>query len=241
MIDMHSHIIPEVDDGSGSVEETFNMIKEAKEVGFTDILLTSHFLTHYYEPDAKEIVFWSEKLQEILNQKNIDVKLHFGMEIYVSNRLDELIKEKRILTLCNSRYMLIELPLSTTINYLDYVLYYLQSISIIPIIAHPERYKCVQEKPDLVSYYIDKGALIQCNYGSIVGLYGNKAKQTLKHLLKQGQVHFLGSDCHKQNSIYLLIPEAVKKIKKIIGEKNFKRISVENPKKVINDENWKEK
>lgn len=240
MIDMHSHIIPGVDDGSNNVEETFNMIKEAKEVGFTDVFLTSHFLTHYYEPDAKELAFWKEKLQEILNNKNIDLKLHLGMEIYISNKMEELIKEKKIITLNNSRYMLIELPLSTTINYLDYVLYFLQTISIIPIIAHPERYKCVQENPSLVESYIDKGALIQCNYGSIVGLYGNKAKQVLKTLLKQNQVHFLGSDCHKQKSIYLLIPEAVKKIKKIIGEKKFYTISTENPKKILNNEEWNE-
>ena len=240
MIDMHAHIIPGVDDGSSSVEETFNMIKEAKEAGFTDIFLTSHFLTHCYEPDAKELLFWKEKLQEILNNQNIDVNLHSGMEIYISNRMEELIKEKKILTLGSSRYMLIELPLSTTVNYLDYILYFLQSISIIPIIAHPERYKCVQENPDLISTYIDKGALIQCNYGSILGLYGAKAKKIIKILLKKGQVHFLGSDCHKQKSIYIKIPNAIEKIKKTIGEKDFYKLSIKNPKKVLNNEEWDE-
>lgn len=240
MIDMHAHIIPGVDDGSGSVEETFNMIKEAKKVGFTDVFLTSHFLKHYYEPDAKELLFWKEKLQEILNNQNLDINLHSGMEIYISNIMEDLIKEKKLLTLGNSRYMLIELPLSTTVNYLDYVLYFLQSISIIPIIAHPERYKCVQENPDLISTYIDKGALIQCNYGSILELYGSNAKKVMKILLKKEQVHFLGSDCHKQKSIYTLIPEAVKKIKKITGDNYFYNLSIKNPKKVINDEEWDE-
>lgn len=73
--------------------------------------------------------------------------------------------------------MLIELPLSSTVKNLDYVLYFLESISIKPIIAHPERYKCVQENPELVEEYINKGALIQCNYASILGLYGDKAKK----------------------------------------------------------------
>ena len=240
MIDMHTHIIPGVDDGSNSVEETLNMIKEAKEAGFTDIFMTSHFLTHYYEITPKEIVFWKEKLQEILDYQNIHINLHSGMEIYISNRMEELIKEKEILTLGNSRYMLIELPLTTTINYLEHVLYFLQSVSIVPIIAHPERYKCVHENPDLISTYIDKGGLIQCNYGSILGQYGNNAKKIIKILLKKRQVHFLGSDCHKQKSIYLQIPKAIEKIKKIIGEEDFYKLSIKNPKKVLNNEEWDE-
>ena len=238
MIDMHSHIIPTVDDGSRSVQETFNMINEAKKSGFTDIIMTSHFLLDHYEPAAQEIVFWKNKFQEVLESKNIGVTLHSGMEIYITNKLEELIKEKKVLTLGNSRYMLIELPLSTTVNCLDYILYFLQSISIKPIIAHPERYKCVQDDPEIVQDYIDKGALIQCNYGSILELYGKKAKQTVKILLKRNQVDFLGSDCHKEKTIYPIIPKAIKKIKKIIGNDNFYKISTENPRKVLKNQEW---
>jgi protein-tyrosine phosphatase len=238
MIDMHSHIIPTIDDGSKSVQETFNMIKEAKESGFTDIIMTSHFLLDYYEPTPQEIILWKEKLQEILESKSIDLTLHSGMEIYISNKLEELIKENKVLTLSDSGYMLIELPLSTTVNYLDHILFTLQSLSIKPIIAHPERYKCVQDDPDLVQEFIDKGALIQCNYGSILDLYGKNAKQVVKTLLKRNQVDFLGSDCHKEKTIYTIIPKAVKKIKKIIGDDAFYKISTENPKKVLNNEKW---
>lgn len=238
MIDVHSHMIPNVDDGSHSVEETFKMIEEAKQAGFTDIILTSHFLLNHYETNANELVFWKEKIQEIMNARNYGVNLHSGMEIYISNQIQDLIKEKRLLTLANSRYMLIELPLSSTVKYLDYVIYTLQSLSIQPIIAHPERYKYVQENPDLVEEYIDKGALIQCNYGSIEELYGKAAKKTLKILLKKNNVHFLGSDCHREESIYLVIPQAIRKIKKIIGEDEFYKISTINPKKILDDEGF---
>lgn len=238
MIDVHSHIIPNVDDGSSSVNETFKMIEEARKIGFTDIILTSHFLLNCYETNSKELVFWKEKLQEVLDKKEIDVKLHSGMEIYISSQMEELIKKKKLLTLGNSRYMLIELPLSSTVKNLDYVLYFLESISIKPIIAHPERYKCVQENPELVEEYINKGALIQCNYASILGLYGDKAKKTVKKLLKNNLVDFLGSDCHKPNQIYLLVPEAIKKIKKIIGDSRFEKISTLNPQKILKNEEW---
>lgn len=190
MIDIHSHIIPNVDDGARSVEETFNILKEAQEAGFTDVILTSHFLLNYYETNAQELIFWKEKLQEVLKKQGTKINLHSGMEIYITNQMEELLENKKILTLANSGYMLIELPLATNVKYFDYVVYYLEAKGIKPIIAHPERYKCVQKDPDIVEEYIEKGCLIQCNYGSIVNLYGREAEKTIKTLLKKNQVHF---------------------------------------------------
>lgn len=238
MIDIHSHIIPNVDDGARSVEETFNILKEAQEAGFTDVILTSHFLLNYYETNAQELIFWKEKLQEVLKKQGTKINLHSGMEIYITNQMEELLENKKILTLANSRYMLIELPLATNVKYFDYVVYYLEAKGIKPIIAHPERYKCVQKDPDIVEEYIEKGCLIQCNYGSIVNLYGREAEKTIKTLLKRNQVHFLGSDVHRENGTYLIILDAIKKIKKIIGENKINEITTINPKKILQNEEW---
>ena len=226
MIDIHSHIIPNVDDGARSVEETFNILKEAQEAGFTDVILTSHFLLNYYETNAQELIFWKEKLQEVLKKQGTKINLHSVLE------------NKKILTLANSRYMLIELPLATNVKYFDYVVYYLEAKGIKPIIAHPERYKCVQKDPDIVEEYIEKGCLIQCNYGSIVNLYGREAEKTIKTLLKKNQVHFLGSDVHRENGTYLIILDAIKKIRKIIGENKINEITTINPKKILQNEEW---
>ena len=233
MIDIHSHIIPNVDDGARSVEETFNILKEAQEAGFTDVILTSHFLLNYYETNAQELIFWKEKLQEVLKKQGTKINLHSGMEIYITNQMEELLENKKILTLANSGYMLIELPLATNVKYFDYVVYYLEAKGIKPIIAHPERYKCVQKDPDIVEEYIEKGCLIQCNYGSIVNLYGREAEKTIKTLLKKNQVHFLGSDVHRENGTYLIILDAIKKIRKIIGENKINEITTINPKKIL--------
>ena len=238
MIDIHSHIIPNVDDGARSVEETFNILKEAQEAGFTDVILTSHFLLNYYETHAQELIFWKEKLQEVLKKQGTKINLHSGMEIYITNQMEELLENKKILTLANSRYMLIELPLATNVKYFDYVVYYLEAKGIKPIIAHPERYKCVQKDPDIVEEYIEKGCLIQCNYGSIVNLYGREAEKTIKTLLKKNQVHFLGSDVHRENGTYLIILDAIKKIRKIIGENKINEITTINPKKILQNEEW---
>lgn len=238
MIDIHSHIIPNVDDGARSVEETFNILKEAQEAGFTDVILTSHFLLNYYETNARELIFWKEKLQEVLKKQGTKINLHSGMEIYITNQMEELLENKKILTLANSRYMLIELPLATNVKYFDYVVYYLEAKGIKPIIAHPERYKCVQKDPDIVEEYIEKGCLIQCNYGSIVNLYGREAEKTIKTLLKKNQVHFLGSDVHRENGTYLIILDAIKKIRKIIGENKINELTTINPKKILQNEEW---
>lgn len=238
MIDIHSHIIPNVDDGARSVEETFNILKEAQEAGFTDVILTSHFLLNYYETNAQELIFWKEKLQEVLKKQGTKINLHSGMEIYITNQMEELLENKKILTLANSRYMLIELPLATNVKYFDYVVYYLEAKGIKPIIAHPERYKCVQKDPDIVEEYIEKGCLIQCNYGSIVNLYGREAEKTIKTLLKKNQVHFLGSDVHRKNGTYLIILDAIKKIRKIIGENKINELTTINPKKILQNEEW---
>lgn len=238
MIDIHSHIIPNVDDGARSVEETFNILKEAQEAGFTDVILTSHFLLNYYETNAQELIFWKEKLQEVLKKQGTKINLHSGMEIYITNQMEELLENKKILTLANSGYMLIELPLATNVKYFDYVVYYLEAKGIKPIIAHPERYKCVQKDPDIVEEYIEKGCLIQCNYGSIVNLYGREAEKTIKTLLKKNQVHFLGSDVHRESGTYLIILDAIKKIRKIIGENKINELTTINPKKILQNEEW---
>lgn len=238
MIDIHSHIIPNVDDGARSVEETFNILKEAQEAGFTDVILTSHFLLNYYETNAQELIFWKEKLQEVLKKQGTKINLHSGMEIYISNQMEELMQKNKLLTLANSRYMLIELPIASNVQYLDYVIYYLEAKGIKTIIAHPERYKCVQKDPSIVEEYIEKGCLMQCNYGSIVNLYGNEAEKTIKTLLKKNQVHFLGSDVHRENGTYLIILDAIKKIRKIIGENKINELTTINPKKILQNEEW---
>ena len=238
MIDVHSHIIPGVDDGSKSVEDTYNMILEAKNAGFTDIFATSHYMTHYYEPKGEELILWTKKIQELLIAKDININIHSGMEVYVSNSLDELIKNKKILKLENSKYLLMELPINSPINNLDHILFILEALSIKLILAHPERYVYVQDNPKLIDEYIEKGILLQCNYGSIIGQYGLKSKQIMKKMLKKGQVHFLGSDCHRPNGIYKNIPQAVDKIKSIIGEEEFDKISTKNPMKILENREW---
>lgn len=238
MIDIHTHLIPNVDDGSKSLEETLEVFEEAERAGFTDIVLTSHYLIDYYETKPEELISWKCKLQEFLESKNSKLKLHSGMEVYISEKLDKLIKEKNILMLADSKYVLVELPMSTSIKYLDYILYFLESIGMKLVLAHPERYKDVQKNYKLVEEYIEKGCLIQCNYGSILGQYGKEAKKTIKNILKKNLVHFMATDCHRKGGIYLDIPKALRKIEKIVGKDKLYYITTANAKKILNNDKW---
>lgn len=233
MIDVHTHIIPNIDDGSKSVEETFKLIQEAEEAGFTDIILTPHYITNYYETPGSEVKFWTESLQNIINQKGIEIKLHSGMEIYIFEELGELLRNGQIITLANSNYVLIEFPMNTTMRNVEQILFIVRNMGYKVIIAHPERYKCIQDNTEYAMQLVEEGCLLQANYGSIVDIYGKEAKKTLKQLLKMDLISFLGTDTHKESTIYKLIPQILKKLKKVITEEKLYEITTKNPKKIL--------
>lgn len=236
MIDLHSHIIPKIDDGSGSIEETFNILKEAVNNGFTDIISTSHYIENYYEADVEERKAWITALQMNLNEKKIPINLHIGTEAYASLELKQFVKDKKVATLSNSRYLLFELPMNSKPKYLEEVIYDIIDLKLIPIIAHPERYAYVQQNPNMLIELINKGVMFQSNFGSIIGLYGKNAKNTVEKLLKSDMIHFLGTDTHKQNTIYPMINEILIKLEKTIGKDKIKQLTETNPRLVLENQ-----
>ena len=230
MIDFHTHIIPNIDDGSRSVEETFNLIKEAKEAGFEGIILTSHYIENYYETDAPERDVWVKAISDSLKAKGIETNLYIGNEIYISENIMDLLINRKASTINNTSYVLFEMPLNAEPMNLYDVIYSLQENKLVPVLAHPERYSFIQKEPELVYDLIQKGVLMQANYGSIVGQYGENAKMIVKKFLENDMIHFLGSDVHRQNSIYKKIPQALEEIRKIIGEEKLEKLTTTNPK-----------
>ncbi len=233
MIDFHTHIIPNIDDGSRSVEETFNLIKEAKEAGFEGIILTSHYIENYYETDAPERDVWVKAISDSLKAKGIETNLYLGNEIYISANIMDLLINRKASTINNTSYVLFEMPLNAEPMNLYDVIYSLQENKLVPVLAHPERYSFVQKEPELIYDLIQKGVLMQANYGSILGQYGENAKMIVKKFLENDMIHFLGSDVHRQNSIYKKIPQALEEIRKIIGEEKLEKLTTTNPKLVL--------
>ena len=230
MIDFHTHILPNIDDGSRSIEETFNLIKEAKNVGFEGIISTSHYMENYYETDKPEREVWINAIYENLQAKNIDIRLYLGNEIYISENLIELLEKGKASTINDTSYVLFEMPLNEEPMNLYDIVYQMIQYKLVPILAHPERYSYIQKEPDLVYDLVQKGVLMQANYGSIIGQYGEKAQFIVKKLLENNLIHFLGSDVHRQNTIYPKIPECLSEINSIIGEEKLQELTTENPK-----------
>lgn len=230
MIDFHSHILPQIDDGSKSYNETIEMLEEAKNAGFEKIISTSHYIEKYYEINEEQ------RLQLLKNINFQDIKLYLGSEIYVTNEIVQLLKDKKASTINNSRYVLYELPMHSKNMNDKEIIYRIVENGYVPIIAHPERYSYVQEAPEYVEELAEMGALFQSNYGSIIGMYGEKAKKTVKKLLKQNLIHFLGSDVHRPEQIYPKISKILKKLNKIVSQEKLEELTTLNAQKVLNDE-----
>lgn len=236
MIDIHSHIIPGADDGSKSIEDTFKMLEEAQKAGFTDIITTSHFIEGHYELNKIDRQAWITALNTGIKQKDININLYNGAEIFVSETMCDNIKDNIIGTLNNSRYVLFELPMNTKTMYLNDIIFKLISMDLVPVIAHPERYSYVQKDPNILIDYIEMGVLFQSNYASIIGYYGKEAKNTVKKLLQNNMIHFLGSDNHRSNTIYADMNNILQELKKVISNEKLKLLTEINPRKIINDE-----
>lgn len=233
MIDFHSHILPNIDDGSRSIEETFNLINEAKNVGFDAIISTSHYMENYYETDTPEREVWVNAIYENLQAKNIDIKLYLGNEIYLSENIIRLLEEGKASTINDTSYVLFEMPLNAEPMNLYDLVYKMLQCKLVPILAHPERYSFVQKDPELIYDLIQKGVLMQANYGSIIGQYGEKAKIIVKRFFENKMIHFLGSDVHRQNTIYPKIPEILAELNDLIGEEKLEELTNTNPSLVL--------
>lgn len=229
MIDFHSHILPNIDDGSRSIEETFNLIEEAKQAGFDKIVLTPHYMEGYYETDVKEREVWLDAITKNLSVKKFDGDLYLANEIYMSENIIKLLENGKASTINNTSYVLFELPLNAEPLNLYDIIYEMQQNKIVPVLAHPERYTFMQKEPELIYDLVQKGVLIQSNYGSIIGQYGKKAQVIAKKMLENNLVHFLGSDVHRQNTIYKKIPEILKLLNNIIGEERLEELTTTNP------------
>lgn len=235
MIDIHTHIIPNVDDGSKSVEETFNLIKEAEKVGFDTIVATSHYMEEYYEVENQERKVWIDTINQKLVEQGTNVRLCIGNEIYITDNIIKLLEDGKASTINNTSYVLFEMPLNAKPLNLNDVVFEMLGSKLVPILAHPERYSFVQKEPDLIYDLIQKGVLMQCNYGSFYGQYGRKAEIIAKNLLIKDMVHFLGTDVHKQNTIYPKIPKIIDELKNMVGEGKVKELTEINPTLALNN------
>jgi len=236
MIDIHSHVLPGIDDGSRSIEESLRMIREAAKSGFTGIVCTSHYYSDAYSCDKSQRQILINELKKELRKQKIDVEIYNGAEVYISMDLDTLIEKDIIPTLNNSKYILFELPMNTKVIYMDEAINKMQKAGLILILAHPERYSYMQKNFSAYEELIKKGIMFQVNLGSIVGRHGNMAKKIAKKLLKNNMVSVLSTDAHRPESMYQRTDEILKKLNKIIDKEKIELLTKVNPEHIIKNE-----
>ncbi|MEG0180691.1 MAG: CpsB/CapC family capsule biosynthesis tyrosine phosphatase [Peptostreptococcaceae bacterium] len=236
MIDIHCHILPNVDDGSKSLEESIEMAKIAQNEGIKTIVNTSH-----YHPDFKYKK--GQELSEVLNDFNntlkkqgINVDIILGNELYFTDDLIGNLQDLDFNTLNNSRYLLIEFsPNNFPKNLVD-VVYEIKLRKYIPILAHVERYPKIQENPNLIYDCINEGALIQINAASVIGKNGNEAEKVSEILLANNMVHFIATDAHSSTKRRPLLKETYNYITKKYSEDVSKKLFIENQKCILEDQ-----
>lgn len=233
MIDIHCHILPNVDDGSESLEESIAMAKIAESEGITKIVNTSHCHFDFKYKKGNELKLELEKFNQALKEENINIEVLLGNELYYTSDLIERFDELDFFSMNNSKYILMEFsPINFPKNIED-VIYEIKIRGYIPIIAHAERYKQVQEDVNIVLDCIKEGALIQVNASSILGKNGEKAEDTSKKLLDNNMVHFVATDAHSSNRRRPLIKDSYNYILKNYGKEVAEKLFIENPTAVI--------
>lgn len=233
MIDLHLHILPGIDDGSSSLEESVRMAKRLSELGFKGAFCTSHYIADSPQAaDNQTKNCLREKLQAELDKAGIKLKLLPGNEIYIDPKMvDYLTKGKasclggELSSKKKHQHVLFELPFYAEVSYLRDIIFELKAKGLVPVLAHPERYLFIQKNKETVFELKKLGVKLQSNYGSIVGQYGGKAKKIMKFLLKNRLVSYLGTDIHRaEGSLFLKFEKAEKKIIKLIGEPEYRKI-----------------
>lgn len=196
-IDLHSHVLWGVDDGSKSLNESVDMCGLAEESGTGTLFLTPHLM--YW--DSAEDLFdvrneKAEYLSEVLSDVGINLDLKTGFEVLCDDDIFD-IKYFKPYTLCDSKYILIEFDfVRTTIEDVSVWCSYLQSFGLVPIIAHPERYRFMLMDGNCIDQLSEKGVLFQINAGSPAGMFGDITAEFALKMIKGGFVDFIGSDAH---------------------------------------------
>lgn len=232
MIDLHSHILPYIDDGAKNETESLDMLHQAVAEGISTIFATPHHQNGKYRNEKEDILSQTVRLNKIAQSNGLDIQIVGGQEVRLNGEIIQDFQAGKILPLGNSRYLLVELPSAHVPHYTERLFYELQLVGLIPIIAHPERNSQFLQHPEKIFQLIEKGALIQLTASSLIGHFGKKIKRFSWQLLKADAVHFVASDAHNLASRDFQMRDAFLLMEKKYGE-DFVENLKDNAQKVL--------
>jgi protein-tyrosine phosphatase len=199
-IDIHSHLLPGIDDGAQTIDDTIYLIKELNKIGISNFITTPHIFSGYWD-NSKNII--ETKAQETiinLNKNNINYPIKAASEYLMDDHFVSLFKKGEILTL-KDNYVLVEMSYINAPIQLYDIIFDMQIAGYKPVLAHPERYQFYHKNFNEYIKLKNAGCLFQINLLSVIGYYGNEVTETAEKLLNQGMIDFVGSDVHHKKHI----------------------------------------
>ena len=201
-VDIHSHLIPGIDDGAKDMEDAISLIEQLIRFGYRNIITTPHIYKEIYPNTSQIILEGEKKVQEELRKRNIDVHFKAAAEYFLDEHFMNLLKAKDILT-WGQNYLLFELSFDSEPYYFKTATFEMQLAGYQPVLAHPERYLYWHEKFSNYENAVEKDIYLQLNINSLSGQYGPMVKKMSERLIDEGLVSFLGTDTHHMGHVNL--------------------------------------
>ncbi len=224
-VDMHSHLIPGIDDGVTTMEESISTIKSLIKLGYHKAITTPHIMGDFFKNTPEIINNGLEEVKNELKKQKIDFTLKAAAEYYLDEWFNEKLVSNTPLLTINENYLLVETSYMNKPNNLFDTIFKIKSKGYKLIIAHPERYTYMYTDFNSYKEIYDKGVLFQININSLSGYYSPAAKAIAEKLIENDMVDFVGTDCHG--------PRHIKHLEKSLNTKAFSKL---NPKRILNNQ-----
>ncbi len=232
MIDIHSHILPGIDDGPDSLSQSLRIASHAHSQGVTTLFATPHQMDGVYQAKPLDILNKCSQLTTELEKNNIPVRIMPGSEIRLTHDTVSLYDQGRLMTLNNSgTHILLELPPMFIMEGVNHIIRKLAERGVVTIIAHPERNTSIMKNLNTISKLIYEGALMQITATSLMGGFGKRTMKICEQMLDKNAVSFIGSDIHPGRSYKMR--DAYNKTLKIAGRKTADTIFLKNPQEIV--------
>lgn len=218
MIDIHTHILPGIDDGAANVEDALSMARAASREGITSIIATPHHANGTYINSAHDVRRYVGELNRYLGDCGVPVHIAAGQEIRIHDDMLDAMHRQELLSLADSRYMLLEMPSSRIPKGMADLIHELVIMDLVPVIAHPERNAEVAQHPERLEELIELGACGQVTSHSLLGGFGRRVEQTSWELLKTGCIGLISSDAHHVVRRGFRLGEAYSAVERTMGE-----------------------
>lgn len=233
MIDLHSHLLPGIDDGAKTLDESLAMARIAVDDGIHTMACTPHIYPGMYMNDGPGIAWACARLQAELDQRGIALKLVVGADVHLVPGLIDGLKSGRVPTLHGSRYFLLEPSHTTPPPQLEASVFHLITEGYTPVITHPERLSWVESHYPVFLRLIEQGAWMQVTAGALTGVFGKRARYWGERFIGEGHTHLLATDAHSTGRRLPRLTEGLAVARRLVGDQEASRLVSERPAAVL--------